>query len=45
MMLELERQIDNMAIGIDVIYNPAVRMAKRPLDIPQCGVRHDMDGY
>lgn len=31
MMLELERQIDNVTIGIDVVYDPIMRRVKRRL--------------
>lgn len=35
MMLELERQIDNVAIGIDVIYNPACEDGETPFMVSE----------
>ncbi len=35
MMLELERQIDNVTIGIDVVYNPACEDGETPLMVSE----------
>lgn len=35
MMLELERQIDNVSIGVDVIYNPACEEGETPFMVSE----------
>lgn len=35
MMLELERQIDNVTIGVDVIYNPACEDGDTPFMVSE----------
>jgi len=35
MMLELERQIDNVTIGIDVVYDPACEDGETPFMVSQ----------
>lgn len=40
MVLELERQIDNVAIGVDVVYNPDCEDGETPLMISEEYVKH-----
>lgn len=40
MVLELERQIDNVTIGIDVIYNPDCEEGETPFMISDEYVKH-----
>ena len=40
MMLELERQIDNVTIGIDVVYNPCHGEGETPFMISEEYVKH-----
>ena len=35
MMLELERQIDNVTIGVDVVYNPNGEDGERPFMVSE----------
>lgn len=35
MMLELERQIDNVTIGVDVIYNPTCEEGETPFMVSE----------
>lgn len=43
MMLELERQIDNVTIGIDVIYNPDYEDSETPFTVSEEYVKHIQD--
>ncbi len=40
MMLELERQINNVTIGIDVIYNPVCEEGETPFMVSEEYVKH-----
>ncbi|MDE5696301.1 MAG: hypothetical protein K2I96_02650 [Lachnospiraceae bacterium] len=40
MMLELERQIDNVTIGVDVIYNPNHEEGETPFMVSDEFVKH-----
>lgn len=40
MMLELERQIDNVTIGVDVIYNPDCEDGETPFMVSEEYVKH-----
>lgn len=40
MMLELERQIDNVTIGVDVIYNPSCEDGETPFMVSEEYVKH-----
>lgn len=40
MMLELERQIDNVTIGIDVVYNPESEEGETPFMVSEEYVKH-----
>ena len=40
MMLELERQIDNVTIGIDVVYNPNCEDGETPFMVSEEYVKH-----
>ena len=40
MMLELERTIDNVTIGVDVVYNPICTEDETPLMVSQEYVKH-----
>lgn len=40
MMLELERQIDNITIGVDVVYNPNCEDGETPFMISEEYVKH-----
>ncbi len=40
MMLELERQIDNVTIGIDVIYNPKCEDGETPFMVSEEYIKH-----
>ena len=40
MMMELERQIDNVTIGIDVVYNPDCEDGETPLMVSEEYVKH-----
>lgn len=35
MMMELERQIDNVTIGVDVVYNPASEEGETPFMVSE----------
>lgn len=40
MMLELERTIDNVTIGVDVVYNPSCEDGETPFMISEEYVKH-----
>ena len=40
MMLELERTIDNVTIGIDVVYNPSCEDGEAPFMVSEEYVKH-----
>lgn len=40
MMLELERQVDNVTIGVDVVYNPACGAGETPFMVSDEYVRN-----
>ena len=40
MMMELERQIDNVTIGVDVIYNPDCEDGETPFMVSEEYVKH-----
>lgn len=40
MMLELERQINNVTIGVDVIYNPDCEDGETPFMVSEEYVKH-----
>lgn len=40
MMLELERQIDNVTIGVDVVYNPSCEDGETPFMVSEEYVKH-----
>lgn len=40
MMLELERQIDNVTIGVDVSYNPVCEDGETPFMVSEEYVKH-----
>lgn len=40
MMLELERTIDNVTIGIDVVYNPSCEDGETPFMVSEEYVKH-----
>lgn len=40
MMLELERTIDNVIIGVDVVYNPDCEDGETPLMVSEEYVKH-----
>ena len=43
MMMELERQIDNVVIGIDVIYDPICEDGETPFMVSEEYIRHIYD--
>lgn len=40
MMLELERTIDNVTIGVDVVYNPSCEDGETPFMVSEEYVKH-----
>lgn len=40
MMLELERQIDNVTIGVDVVYNPSCEDGETPFMVSEEYIKH-----
>ena len=40
MMLELERTIDNVTIGVDVVYNPSCEDGETPFRVSEEYVKH-----